>query len=848
MSAPKHLVILASADPEDLIAPLNDSLAAWCRAGLLGEIVWVSTHELVTKRHKAQCWHSVGQEWLQSTLGVAMSRHFFSDVWLGVLRHPQHPNAALNKFEIRHSEEQAHEALRQLVGTQSVFRSLTVQIASADSTCDPTDCSAAWDYHLIHDTTVEKHQQLPKVRASDNAPLSLSASVALCFANGWRNTTSTVRLEGDRADGPFQPVRFVHCQIRILHMPAVANFALPSVTSVSPPWPLPQTTQVERAQPDAVPPMALATHLARESGITCRWPPPVDAPDSKFSVARIWSSLVEPVPPTDPRSRYERALERLAKRTGGVRSSTEATKRLELDDTEDLPSLVQHIKRSDFPPLEIESSDLVASADAWKTVRKVLFGLVDGAELPNEVKHPTHHTENSRLIWTDPRGIAPDQAPIDTSDIWPEESEDGATMAHHDTLMERLADAIRDSMDNAQRNFRNNCTLLAEDGEYQQAKKAQFWARITALCTLPILAILSRLIFVIPVSPWWFGFALLPGAIVVGVGIERMMEARGLLETHNFQRRRHGTYSTHYASEVLRLWGIAQQFADHRLVITEFLHRPFGQTSNNDIVTLSPSELAFNTEPPPSMLVAFAQADLKKIADIYKEQQEASVEPSWLNDAYNSAYSIWKDSFRDRVVGDYPDPDHDTAERYAVIHKSRHDGSDVYGARTDFALSVVGEIGTNESDRLWVVDAAGESVLGEIGTNESGWALKKAADERIESLLEKSDATLQDLLKVLSRIEPVHDAYPGIAAIDFFQFSARKRGFAWGQLLSPRANPPEVQVIQSDIGIVAAVSDDRSLMLAWRMELSEPVRPQDQANWTTDDHGGQSVDVHGSIV
>ena len=59
MTASGRLVLLVSADSEEQSASLTESLAGWCAAGLLGEVVWLSASELAGSRYSASCCHHV---------------------------------------------------------------------------------------------------------------------------------------------------------------------------------------------------------------------------------------------------------------------------------------------------------------------------------------------------------------------------------------------------------------------------------------------------------------------------------------------------------------------------------------------------------------------------------------------------------------------------------------------------------------------------------------------------------------------------------------------------------------------------------------------------------------------
>ena len=903
MTAYGRLVVLTSSDSEELTAPLTQSLAGWCGAGLLGEVVWLTVSELEAQGYSASCWHNDAGEWTQSTLGAAMSRRHREEVWLAALRHPRGPGGSTSKAQARRTEEQAHTALRTLLGSGITFRSLTVQVADASVSSGFADCSPIWDSHLIHDSDVEAHESLPRVKAADRAPLSLCAMVALCASGGWSGSSRSLEIEPDRFDGPYKPARYVHCQMRVLHAPPVPLSATPT----SPPWPLPETAGVERAQPDAVPPLTMADYLARQSGFVCRRPPLTRESSHRFDPFRLVRSLLHTVAEPVAETASEKAMGRLADRTGGFAEELEDITRLRLDGTAELPSLVHHIERSNFLDFGV-SHTLAENPDAWRTARETMFGLVDGGPLPSGVAHPTRESKGDakRLVWTDPKGVAPLYAPADAADIVSEpepklekalpvqelveesetneetesdesetnesdsDDETGATgeaettervppverivVEPRDTLMERLADAIHRGLREAQRGFRLNCALVSVKTAYDNALKAQDKARLRLIPLLLALIVITAFAIdlrwpyladtwefftpfatarnnesVVPPIGWFIisAVVLTGGLALLWTPVRHMVKQLRHLERINAERDRLGAHSSHFASEFLRLYGNAQQFCDHRLIITEFLHRPFGELLEAETTTLSAKDLAFELPPPHSMLVAYAEVVPPKLDALRRRNQESAVEPGWLTDAYQRVYSLWSDRYRSRFVGDFEGPDHDIAARYSVIHRDRHDGSDIFGARTDFAHGVVS-------------DPQAEG---------SGWAIRQATANQVVSY-QDSDELADDYLELFDSIESVHGLQPGIDATTFFRFASRPHRFDWDDLLSAGAHGPaeKSQLLQTRRYVLPNASEGRSLVVAWRLELSGAVRPQNQAGWRNTDSDDQPTETSRSVV
>lgn len=918
MTEGRRMVVLTSADSQDLTAPLLESLTMWCRAGMFGNVVWTSAHDLKSHGYDAPSWFSSDGEWAQTTLGQAISSRALSEIWLAALRHPQGARDFSTTEQARSAEEEAHEAIGNLLGSGVSFRSMTVGVASVGAELGFVDTSPLWDLHLIHDTKAEAHESTPKEIAAERAPLELCAMVALCASGGWRDAPGGLELPADRADGPIQPVRFVHCQVRILHTPSAARMALPSSMPVSPPWPLPNAAGVVRAMPTAVPPLSVAERLAVACQFRCDQPPYHPDPQEEFVLTRLWRGLFRPIPVPAAQSDQEVALRRLADRTGGLKDEDgHGVTRLRLEGAEELIGLEHHIRRSDFPLPGGSSGASRPTPSEWQTFREVMFGLADGGPLPGGVPLPRQGEGEDavRLVWTDPAGLAPPTAPTDASDVLlgpeiptddllgvceeseedeaedpdtapeepnSEESEgdhavavqwssrsrytssnsegsegDHAAVGHSDTLMARITDTIHRALRSAHQGFTHHAALCLVGSEYNEAVRAQKWARRL----LKLLGAVLAIVVVAALDDWWpflgqvwefatpfdakrvFGRDLWPiGWLVIGLIVlmggvawfsflaSRLLENLRSVEQANAQRRRFGANASHYASELLRLKSVAEQFADHRMIITEFLYRPFGNSGLSGDDTLSTADLQFDSAPPPAMLVAWAAAAPERVDALQGQHQASSIRQGWLTGAYRKAISVWSERYRWRILGDFDDPDHDDTPPGSVVHRDRHDGSDVFGARADFVQGVVGD----------------------PSNSRGGWVVRKAADERFAGLLQDAEGGIQAFLELLGPLAPIHGSPAGIGqdASRFMTFGNRRHWFDWGGVLAPGANAPRVDRVESagNPWLVPDAGEGRSLVMAWHMDLSGPVRPQDLTGWRTGGEIGGSSEPTKQVV
>ncbi|MCY4163020.1 MAG: hypothetical protein OXE93_02205 [bacterium] len=887
-----RLVVLTSADSYELTASLITSLAEWCEAGLLGSVAWAPASELAAAGGDAPCHVNIDGEWRQATLRQAMERQPLAELWLAVLRHPQGHGIGSDVVEARRTEEAAHEAVGALLAAGITFRSCSVSIAGKGRQITIADCAPVWDFHLVHDLVAMAHSSAPVEAAERKAPLELCAMVALGAGGGWRGSQPQLDLPSDRTDGPVKPVRFVHCQFRVLQAPSLASFAVPTSLPTAAPWPLPHESGVQRALPSTVPSLVVAESLAKACGFLCKPSPYRPNSDSRWVFTRWWRGLLRPIPKPAPPSEYEQALLRLAERTGGVKPQNynQELSELVLQGAADLTGLVYHVRRSDFPLPSGSSGVAPSSQETWQTLRSAMFGLVDGSTMPSGIPHPSKGTGNDavRLVWTDPTALAPRWAPANAADIlldaaapledyfpedyWPENEE--KLGEENDVLMTRMTGYIRQAIRSAKRGFVENAVLRSVGKEYSQAVRAQRAVRFVIagmgvlLALICVFALDQRWPFlgnawefitrtqarrtydplIWPVG--WFvvaGLVLAVGAILIAYASWWLLVNLRRLEEGNTQRARFGFNASYYASEMLRLNMVTEQFVDHRLIITEFLHRPFGRKKHGEEDGLTASAMQCTEPPPPVMLVACAEADPAEVDARHRQHYGEVIEQGWLTGVYQDVLATWHEKYRQRILGDYDDPDNDTSSPGLVFQKDRHDGSDVFGARFDFTESVVGS--ERDWEGGWVVSFDGTVELPTDEDNErdgrSGWAVRSAYEERLKRLIESSSGGVDDILKLLLPLERVYGAFGSIGhdAAQFLDLNGLSHWFHWNDLLSPGANAPDIlEPVICEPWLVSQTVGGRSLVLAARLDISEPLRPQDQVGWQGSGEG-RSADV-----
>ena len=422
------------------------------------------------------------------------------------------------------------------------------------------------------------------------------------------------------------------------------------------------------------------------------------------------------------------------------------------------------------------------------------------------------------------------------------------TGGDHDTLMSRLGASIDGAIARAHRNFRRYAAARPPGDEYQQARARRRQARgLLAVGGLALAMVIAgamdqRWPYLAvtweAATPWqahpWYGPAVWPvgwlvlGLVVALLGLRILSGAAARLrmavrDLREGERLRHEftMNSAHYASQLMRLHSLSEQFVDHRRIITELLHRPFGDPELSARNQLDAEALRFDATPPPSMLVGAANASDQRVDDEQRKLRMRMMKRGWLTSVYRDVLGAWSTRYERRVLEEPPDPDSDASIPGTVRHRDARDGSEVLGPREDFARAVASD----------------------------GWALAEARRARwTQSLTDGSDdnsVAIERYLALLEAPVAVHGpVYVATDAADFLnlrpageELSANQaqHRFSWAEMLRPSAaaQPPAISAVSSgDLPLVAPTDSANAMVLmSWRLEYSEPVRADDLRGW-----------------
>lgn len=422
---------------------------------------------------------------------------------------------------------------------------------------------------------------------------------------------------------------------------------------------------------------------------------------------------------------------------------------------------------------------------------------------------------------------------------------------HHDTLMSRLGASVDRGIRRAHAQFLRCAAVLPPGSEYDDAVAARRRARTVLVAGIVVVlaAVVAGLDQRWPylaagwetATPWEARTAYGPrvwpiGWILIGIAVAaaaswactaalgRFRSAVAGLNVDESLRRQHAIGATHYAGEMLRLHSLREQFQDHRRVLIEVLHRPFGDPRMARRDAADPATLRLDPVPPASMLVGAADPSEELVEAEQKKLKEQMTRRGWLAGVYSDVLRAWEQQYEKSVLGDFAPPDGDAAPRGATVHRDPRDGSPVPGPRESFTSAVAFD----------------------------GWAVREAVASRWRRLLSEGDesdegATVR-YLGLLEPPTPVHGpvgAYrsnrefldAGTTAHELAAKNVRHR-FSWSDTLAPEAagRAPAIHAFATQDPVTAGRGREAGtvVMMAWRIEYSDQIPPEHLRGWHDD--------------
>ena len=415
----------------------------------------------------------------------------------------------------------------------------------------------------------------------------------------------------------------------------------------------------------------------------------------------------------------------------------------------------------------------------------------------------------------------------------------------HDTLMSRLAAILDAAMSSAHGRFRHYAALRPPRREYEQARRRRRRAR-TVLAASVLVAAAAVAVAVDQrwpylavaweaATPWrarplygpeiWPVASIAAGVVVVSIAglifiraASRLRDAMDELQHAENLRKECAGNSAHYASELLRLHSLSEQFADHRRIITEILHRPFGDPEKVTRNRLDADGLRFDPAPPPSMLVGAANASDERVAEEYRRLQRRLTQRGWMNSVYRDVLEAWSAEYRGLEPTERPDPDADASSFGSAM---RRDGTRNLDARAHFTRAVVSD--------GWAVTAA----------RRTRWSQSLGTGDGDDDATQRYLALLEAPFAVHGPVQVASDAsgFLDLGGVgETLAGGDIRHRFGWTDVLRPSAavSPPDVGAFGSGTAPVVVAPDDSGAMvlMSWRLEYSEQVSTESLRSWT----------------
>ena len=424
------------------------------------------------------------------------------------------------------------------------------------------------------------------------------------------------------------------------------------------------------------------------------------------------------------------------------------------------------------------------------------------------------------------------------------------TGGHHDTLLSRLGARIDRAVFMARASFVQLAAVRPLHDEHRKAVRARRVTRYVLAAS--VLLVLGMFAFGLDqrwpylaaaweaATPWkartTYGPAVWPvGWMVVGTLVTAAAAFAFAISAHWLRasvnrlaegeqlRRQHAAGSTHFAGELLRLHSLREQFGDHRRILTEMLHRPFGDPERTGHDRLDPSELRLDPPSPGCMLIGATNPSRELVDVEQKRLKERLARRGWLTAAYQEVFRAWQEKYERQVLGAVPHPDEDASPGGKAAYRDHRDGRGIPSPREDLADAVAGD----------------------------GWAVREALRvgwrRSLVSGADGEDASLA-MGRYLSLLEPpvrVHGPVEATAtAEDFLDLGPSGQGlapqqvshrFSWAEMLNPAVagSASRLHACGSETPWEAA-SDPRAgrvVLMSWRLEYSDQIPPEHLMGW-----------------
>ncbi|MAF96371.1 MAG: hypothetical protein CMM60_11545 [Rhodospirillaceae bacterium] len=381
----------------------------WLEADLLEAVALVDLSEAESGLSAPAVWAREGGRF-SSTLRDVVTGAMWEQVTVVAVRSNNLSSYSTTRFD---SEDEILKTVEAAFPTLDGLRAYTVGITEPNETFGPDHFRPVWGCHLLHDPNLIADRRVAVLPVGPQDRASTCLMTALLASGGLRWQAKPLFDLSDVAAGLVRMARVTRGQLRVINAGRVFEEVLAGAFPASGPWTTPPNLKVVQAPPGSHIAPEIATDLATvaEFGFNAFTPQPSPAPDQIGILAgvrmffRHFGDALKKAPfwaiDRIITKGGEAATEAINKWTFGDKANVvikfkPAPLKAQID--EELTSL-QRARMPDTGPPSIPNPA------PWKTLRDTAFGLVDGGDLPQGVRTPTHDTQ--RLLFVDPWAIGP---------------------------------------------------------------------------------------------------------------------------------------------------------------------------------------------------------------------------------------------------------------------------------------------------------------------------------------------------------------------------------------------------------------------------------------------------------
>ncbi len=825
-----HVTVIIAADP----AMCMESVAGWAQTGLIRTVLICARDQLAADQF--ECFSSI-DGWEQMPLTEALKSTPVSSLTVTSLR----PRISADHKATPDWPQVELDALREITERYSLashmpITTMTVSMHDPEAQLNQLAFSPEWDFHLIHDAESVAHNKLPSENVSkwdDKDRLAACALTALMSAGAWLFCEGPITPSVPTGNAVVRWPHVVSPQVRAVFTGQLIQDASVGLVPSLPPWPTPVDTNTKAAEQESVPHAKTATDICHALKFVYSDARQRTSENRTIaaSMAAAWRALTRGIKSPTAETDTEQALERL-------RSNLED---LMHGGTGDVKAAELHrsIQQSEVPG---SVGGALSESTDWGSLRNYMFALADGGIPPEGLASRCGLPEDSsgrRLLWRNPSSTvdAPESS-IGGKKFSAEKTETAESSSLMSRVREQLLAALKVAV--------NSCMqhVVPTDGEqsYEAASKSLSVLRKWLVFAASFIALTA-----VVVAERWLGLlgkvlrsmgldsigpqtsqpeaeAVLAGflmfALLLVVTLTWYWAGKDALDCETAQRERKWSEEAgkHRASEAARLCVAAYEFDHHEKIISVMMHKPYitaqteiGERTNMDQVGA-----------PYSMLLARAEMNRDKMAEILNRQQITAVKSGWIRAAFEHVADEWQRGYAADVGAHFSPFDSDHTPPGVTGHININNGQEMFGPRESLRNAVV---------------------LPNLR--------KAATEQKVKELISEQSSSngpivpFDVLAEAFSEVHVTSAAgLSGRSVAEFLDLSDNEGHelLKWDQILRVGIPKPKVETLHSEtpVDVREQGSQTETVIAAWRLFISEAFHPSGLRQY----HDSEQVESH----